>query len=51
MSRKEIHVNDFNLFADVIKSATKIVESAKITVNENGVEIYGCRGKLTRADY
>lgn len=50
MSRKEIHVNDFNLFADVIKSATKIVESAKITVNENGVEIYGCRGKLTRCE-
>ena len=50
MNRKEIHVNDFNLFADMIKSATKIVESAKITITETGAEIYGCRGKLTRCE-
>jgi len=49
-SKKEIHVVDFNLFADVIKSATKIVESAKLTITENGIEIYGCRGKLTRCE-
>lgn len=45
-----INVIDFNLFVDVIKSATKIVESAKITVTPDGLEIYGCRGKLTRCE-
>lgn len=29
MSKKQIFVNDFNLFCDLMKSAVKIVDSAK----------------------
>lgn len=47
---KNIQVNDFNLFAEVIKSASKIVESAKITIDQNGMSIYGCNGKFTRCE-
>lgn len=49
-NKKQIQILDFNLFVDVIKAATKIVESAKLTINENGIEIYGCRGKMNRCE-
>lgn len=35
--KKEIKVNDFGLFYDVMKSAVKVVESAKFIVNKNGL--------------
>lgn len=47
---KQILVNDFSLFADVMKSATKIVDSAKFIINENGLSIYGARGKIARCE-
>lgn len=38
MSEKtQISINDFDLFCEVISSSTKIVESAKIAIGENGL--------------
>lgn len=48
--KKEIKVNDFGLFYDVMKSAVKVVESAKFIVNKNGLQIYGARGRIARCE-
>lgn len=50
MAKKQIAVSDFNLFAEVLKSAMKIVDSAKITVGPTGLEIYGARDKIARCE-
>ena len=43
MAKQQINIKDFDLFCDVLKSAVKIVESAKFIVNSAGLEIYGMR--------
>lgn len=50
MPKQQLEIKDFNLFAEVLKSATKIVDSAKLTFNENGLEIYGARAKAARCE-
>jgi len=51
MSEKtQISINDFDLFCEVISSSTRIVESAKITINENGLQIYGARARTARCE-
>lgn len=50
MARKQIVVNDFNLFIEVLKSAVKIVDSAKLIVGPTGLEIYGARDKIARCE-
>lgn len=50
MKKQNINILDFKLFSEVIKAGTKIVESAKLQFSENGLEIYGCRGNLTRCE-
>lgn len=49
-NKQKIQVNDFNLFVDLIQCTKKIVDSAKLQINENGVEIYGTRGQFTRCE-
>lgn len=50
MSKKQIFVNDFNLFCDLMKSAVKIVDSAKFQVSQNGLAIYGARKPIARCE-
>ena len=45
-----ISVVDFNLFLEVMKSTSKIVSSAKINVDENGLQIYGARERIARCE-
>lgn len=48
--KKTISIKDFNLFCDVIRSLTKIVDSAKFMLDENGLQIYGARNKIARCE-
>lgn len=51
MSEKiQLSINDFSLFCEVVKSTSKIVDSAKIMVNENGLAIYGARARIARCE-
>lgn len=50
MARQLIAINDFNLFCEVLKSAVKIVDSAKILVGPTGLEIYGARDRIARCE-
>ncbi len=50
MVRTPIELSDFNLFAEVLKSAVKIVDSAKILIGPQGLEIYGARDKIARCE-
>lgn len=50
MARTQIMINDFNLLCEVLKSAVKIVDAAKILISENGLEIYGARDKIARCE-
>lgn len=49
-NKKQFIVNDFGLFCEVVRSATKIVDAAKFTVKPSGVEIYGAHGKIARCE-
>lgn len=50
MSKKQILINDFNLFYDMMKSTVKIVDSAKLQISENGLAIYGARKPIARCE-
>lgn len=45
-----IEVIDFNLFFDAMKSAAKLVESAKLKFSPIGLEIYGARDVAARVE-
>lgn len=50
MSKEKITINDFNLFFQSLKAVGKLVTSAKISINSEGMTIYGknsfARGEL-----
>lgn len=48
--RNLIVINDFNLFLEFVKTLNKIVESAKFILTQNGVEVYGARGRIARCE-
>lgn len=50
INEKLIIVNDFNLFYDLMKSAVKIVDAAKLEISENGLVIYGARKPYARCE-
>lgn len=50
MEKKQILINDFNLFCDLMKSVVKIVDSAKLLISENGLAIYGARKPIARCE-
>lgn len=49
-SKTNISIFDFNLFIEMMRSAAKIVESAKLTIGTDCTTIYGCRGNLSRCE-
>lgn len=49
-TKQQIVLNDFNLFCEVLKSAVKIVDSAKINISSTGLEIYGARNRIARCE-
>ena len=49
-AKKQIFVNDFALFFEAMKATTKVVESAKLTINENGLQIYGVKDRIARCE-
>lgn len=50
MAKQQISINDFNLLCEVMKSAAKIVDSAKIIVGPQSLEIYGARDRIARCE-
>lgn len=46
-----IHINDFSLFFDSLKSLAKLVDSAKLIFSPTGLEIYGARDVTARCEY
>ena len=48
--RNLITINDFNLFLEFVKTLNKIVDSAKFILTQNGVEVYGARGRIARCE-
>jgi hypothetical protein len=48
--KKQVLVKDFGLFYEVLRSAIKIVDSAKFIVTDTGLAIYGARGKIARCE-
>lgn len=50
MNKKQILVNDFNLFCELMKSTVKIVDAAKFQISENGLAIYGARKPIARCE-
>lgn len=50
MAKQQIEIRDFDLFQEVLKSTAKVVESAKFTIGEAGLEIYGARAKAARCE-
>ena len=49
-AKKQIFVNDFALFFEAMKATTKVVESAKLTINENGLQIFGVKDRIARCE-
>lgn len=45
-----LKINDFNLFLDAMKATSKIIESAKFIINENGMAIYSSRNNIARCE-
>ena len=50
MAKTQIQINDFDLFHEAVKTTSKIVESAKFTVSEAGMEVYGARARTARCE-
>ena len=50
MAKKQIDIRDFDLLCEVIRSASRIVESANIQIGPAGLEIYGARAKMARCE-
>lgn len=50
MDKKQINIRDFGLFCELVKSAVKIVDSAKLQIDENGLAIYGARKPIARCE-
>jgi hypothetical protein len=50
MAKMNILVRDFDLFCEVMKSTAKIVESAKLHIDQNGLSIYGAHGYIARCE-
>ena len=48
--KQKLLINDFNLFIEFVKSASRIVDSAKFQLNSNGVELYGARQRIARIE-
>lgn len=51
MSKKKIEIIDFDLFVEMMKTTAKIVDSAKLIISPNGVEIYGAHGNIGRCEF
>lgn len=50
MAKTDIKVRDFDLFCDMMKSTAKLVESAKLHIDQNGLSIYGAHGYVARCE-
>jgi hypothetical protein len=48
--KQQIFINDFDLFCGIMRSAVKIVSSAKFIINQNGLSIYGARSTIARCE-
>lgn len=50
MAANIIEINDFSLFFETMKSAAKLVDSAKLLFSPRGLEIYGARDVAARVE-
>jgi hypothetical protein len=46
----KVYIKDFSIFCQMVKSALKIVDSAKFIINNNGVSLYGARNRIARCE-
>lgn len=47
----EIRIKDYDLFHESIKAICKMVEGAKFTIGENGMEVYGRSANAARGEF
>lgn len=50
MAKTQIQINDFDLFHEAVKTTSRVVESAKFTISEAGMEVYGARARTARCE-
>jgi hypothetical protein len=50
MAKTQIEIKDFDLFCEAVKTTSKIIESAKFTISDVGMEIYGARARTARCE-
>ena len=50
MVRTQIEIKDFDLFHEAVKTTSKVVESAKFSISEVGLEVYGARARTARCE-
>lgn len=50
MAKEQLILNDFDLMLDMLKSINKIVKSARFSIDENGLAIYGAFERIIRCE-
>jgi len=50
MAKTQIDIKDFDLFHEAVKTTSKVVESAKFSISEAGLEVYGARARTARCE-
>ena len=50
ISKNQVSICDFNLFFEAIRSTSKILESAKMTIDQTGMTIYGAKDRIARCE-
>ena len=49
-NKNQVLIKDFDLFFEAIRASSKILESAKITVSDTGLTIYGVKDRIARCE-
>ena len=49
-NKNQVLIKDFDLFFEAIRATSKILESAKITVSDTGLTIYGVKDRIARCE-
>ena len=50
MAKIQIEIKDFELFYEAVKTTSKVIESAKFSISNIGMEVYGARARTARCE-
>jgi hypothetical protein len=50
MAKIKIEIKDFELFYEAVKTTSKVIESAKFSISNIGMEVYGARARTARCE-